>query len=96
MSFYLVKKVDQRQEMPHWKGQGLGIWSHSEDGFCSEMIWAEPQLCPSITNSMDMNFGKVQEMGGGQGGLACCCPGGGKESDTAEQHSLTTTDSVSY
>ena len=65
MSFYLVKKVDQRQEMPHWKGQGLGIWSHSEDGFCSEMIWAESQLCPSVTNSMDMNFGKVQEMGEG-------------------------------
>ena len=70
VSFYLVKQVDQTQEMPHWKGQGLGIWSHSEDGFCSEMIWAESQLCPSVTNSMDMNLGKVQEIGGtGRPGL---------------------------
>ena len=36
-----------------------------------------------ITDSTDMNLGKLQD-GEGQGDLACCSPGGHKESDTTE------------
>ena len=36
-----------------------------------------------ITDSADMNLGKLQD-GEGQGDLACCSPGGHKESDTTE------------
>ena len=36
----------------------------------------------SITDSLDINLGKLWEMGGrGQRGLACCSPWGRKESD---------------
>ena len=35
-----------------------------------------------ITNGMDMNLGKLQEMSEGQGGLACCSPRGHKGLDT--------------
>ena len=35
-----------------------------------------------ITDSMDMNLGKLQGVGDGQGSLACCSPWGYKESDT--------------
>ena len=35
-----------------------------------------------ITDSLDINLGKLWEMGGhGQRGLACCSPWGRKESD---------------
>ena len=35
-----------------------------------------------ITNAMNMNLGKVREMGRGQGGLVCCSQLGLKDSDT--------------
>ena len=39
-----------------------------------------------ITDSMNMNLSKLQEMDReGQGGLACCSPWGCKESDTNER-----------
>ena len=38
-----------------------------------------------ITDSMDMNLGKLQEMVDGQGSLACCSPRSHKESDTTER-----------
>ena len=38
-----------------------------------------------ITDSMDMNLGRLPRVGDGQGGLACCSPWGRKESDTTEQ-----------
>ena len=41
-----------------------------------------------ITDSVDMNLGKLQEREG-QGSLACCSPWGCKESDTTEQLNLT-------
>ena len=37
-----------------------------------------------ITNSMDMNLGKLRELHE-RGRLACCSPWGHKESDTTEQ-----------
>ena len=38
-----------------------------------------------ITNSMDINLKKLQEMVEGQGGLACCDSWGGKGSDMTER-----------
>ena len=38
-----------------------------------------------ITDSMDMNFGKLQELVMDREALACCSPWGHKESDTTEQ-----------
>ena len=38
-----------------------------------------------ITDSMDMNLSKLQEIVKGQGSLVCCSPWGHKESDRAEQ-----------
>ena len=38
-----------------------------------------------ITDSMDMNLGRLPRVGDGQGGLACCSPWGRKESDMTEQ-----------
>ena len=38
-----------------------------------------------ITDSMDMNFNRLQKFGDGQGSLACCSPWGCKESDMTEQ-----------
>ena len=38
-----------------------------------------------ITDSMDMNLGRLPRVGDGQGGLACFNPWGRKESDTPEQ-----------
>ena len=38
-----------------------------------------------ITDSMDMNLGKLLEDGEGSGGMVCCSPRGPKESDTMEQ-----------
>ena len=38
-----------------------------------------------ITDSMDTNLSKLQEMVMGQGSLACCRPWGNKESDMTEQ-----------
>ena len=35
-----------------------------------------------ITDAMDMNMGKLQEVVEEQGGLACCSPRGRKEPDT--------------
>jgi len=35
-----------------------------------------------ITNSMDMNLGKLKRDGEGQGSLACCSSWGRKDSDT--------------
>ena len=41
------------------------------------------RLLDGITDAMNMNLGKLQEVGGeGQGGLACYSPWGHKESDT--------------
>ena len=37
-----------------------------------------------ITNSIDMNLGKLWELVMGQGGLACCDSWGHKESDMTE------------
>ena len=39
----------------------------------------------SITDSMDMNLGKLWEMVDGQGVLACCGAWGHKESSTTER-----------
>ena len=36
----------------------------------------------SITDSMDMNLGKLWEMGEGRGGMVCHSPWGCKELDT--------------
>ena len=44
---------------------------------------AAHQASLSITNSMNMGLGGLQELGG-QGGLACCSSWGCKESDTTE------------
>ena len=38
-----------------------------------------------ITDSMDMNLSKLQEIVKDQGSLVCCSPWGHKESDRAEQ-----------
>ena len=38
-----------------------------------------------ITNSPDMNLGKLQEMVNDRGSLECCSPWGHKESDTTER-----------
>ena len=38
-----------------------------------------------ITDSMDVSLSKLQELGGGQGGLVCCGSWGHKESDMTEQ-----------
>ena len=38
-----------------------------------------------ITDSRDMDLGRVQGVGGGQGGLACCGSWGCKELDTTER-----------
>ena len=38
-----------------------------------------------ITDSMDINLSKIQEIVKGQGSLVCCSPWGHKESDRAEQ-----------
>ena len=38
-----------------------------------------------ITNSMDMNLSKLQELGMDREALVCCSPWGCKESDAAEQ-----------
>ena len=38
-----------------------------------------------ITDSMDTNLSKLQEMVMGQGSLACCRPWGNKESDMTER-----------
>ena len=37
-----------------------------------------------ITNSMDINLKKLQEMVEGQGRLMCCSPSGRKKSDMTE------------
>ena len=42
-----------------------------------------------ITDSMDMDLGRVQGVGGGQGGLACCGSWGCKELDTIERMNWT-------
>ena len=34
-----------------------------------------------LTDSMDMNLGKLREYGEGQGSLVCCSPQGSEESD---------------
>ena len=45
---------------------------------CQRMSWLD-----SITNALNMNLGKLQEMvRDREGGLVCCSPRGGKESDT--------------
>ena len=36
----------------------------------------------SITDSMDMNLGKLSEMGEGQEDMVCCSPWGSKSWDT--------------
>ena len=38
-----------------------------------------------ITDSMDMNLSKLQEIVKGQGSLVCCSPWGHKELDTIER-----------
>ena len=38
-----------------------------------------------ITDSMDMNLSKLQEIVKDQGSLVCCSPWGHKESDTTER-----------
>ena len=38
-----------------------------------------------ITDSMDMSFNKLQEVGNGEGSLVCCSPWDHKESDTTDQ-----------
>ena len=44
------------------------------------------RLLDSITNSMDMNLSKLQEIvSGGQGSLACCSPWSRKELDMTSQ-----------
>ena len=43
-----------------------------------------------ITNSMDMNLGKLKRDGDGQGSLACCSSQGCKESDMTQQLNNTT------
>ena len=44
------------------------------------MIWLY-----GITDAMDMNSGKLQEMVRDRGGVACCCPWGHKQSDVTGQ-----------
>ena len=47
--------------------------------------WQRVWRLDGITDLMDMNVGKLWELGDGQGGLVCCSPWGCKESDTTEQ-----------
>ena len=46
---------------------------------CQRMRWLD-----GITDAMDMNLGKLQEMEG-QGGLVCCSSWGCKESEVTGQ-----------
>ena len=47
---------------------------------CQRMIWLN-----GITDALDTNLGKLQEIVRDRGGLACCCPWGHKELDTTGQ-----------
>ena len=45
---------------------------------------AENEMLDSLTDSLDMNLGKLRETVEGQAGLVCCSPRGHKESDMDE------------
>ena len=47
---------------------------------------AENEMLDSLTDSLDMNLGKLRETVEGQAGLVCCSPWGHKES----RHNLVT------
>ena len=75
---YLMRRTDSFE-----KTQMLGKIEGRRRNGRQRMRWLD-----GITDSMDMSLVNCRS-GDGQGGLACCSPWGRKESDMAEQLSLS-------